>query len=281
MRLLITLLAIVCLAGCALDGGKTKNTITTNDQSVELSNGIIKAVFSTDTGGPTWFGFVDGDNISRGGGVNLRSDESPKIIKSFDVAVKGGTVVLTSAVIQEYGVRLVREIRMLPGQPVIVVTDRLIAGDGPLLRMLGVQSATAVPGVKEVTAKPMYPHTASGQVFATYPKEIGRSAEPWPVPQPSFIDTSEVVFTRPSADALVSIDADTFRVRLGEVFFSQEAKFAPATGKFEPNDRAYLLNSPQGEGKVTLLFNTPLWPPGDSTSGSLTTTWTLWRPNLK
>lgn len=316
-------------AGCA--GKKTTTAAVPATASAVvadpnlITNGVVEAVISPATGRVTRFGFVGGTNVLW---VNpdLRGDEpitgpdwvnfggdkvwiwpetewkvrtgakswkpvSDPPSRPYTVRRTKTGVVMVSPVIDKFGVRLVREISLQPGQPTMtivnkfdVVDRRVAANGGPL----ALWTVTQIPAPKEVIATPVYALADNGQQSKWEPKPLmPDSREPWPLPpQPAMDAPGDVVFKRPTtAGAKVGFDAKELRVQLGDVFLSLEATFAHAkAGTLEPNERAQLYTQPGNETSgeraayVELEFTSPKWDANDLEHGALTITWTLWTP---
>jgi hypothetical protein len=289
---------------------------------VFLTNGVIEVSMSSRTGRIVHFGFVGGENVlwtnpdvvdqkpgrwQNWGGDKLwiwpedewyaRSDDKTwkppgdPPSQPYTVQVMMDGIVMVSPVIDKFGVRLVREIALSPGQPVMTivnrfdVVDRRVAGKGGPLALWTV---TQIPAPKEVVATPVFSQAANGQPLPWSPVQLfADSPDPWPLPpQPSLDAPGDVVFKRPTtAGAKIGLDANKLRVRLGDVFFAQEARFAPEhLGILEPNVRAQLYTQPGNDTSgdkaayAELEFTSPRWDVEDLEKGSLTIQWTLWRP---
>jgi hypothetical protein len=308
--------AIACCAlfaiisGCATNENAGKPAVTMlQDGSAVLSNGLVEATVSPTVGRITRFGFVGGRNVlwtnpkqdiagddwpNRGGdklwlwpqaqrGSPPPTDptDGPWTLRPI-----ANGVVITSPVVKAFGVRLVRTITLEPGLPVMTVTNSVDVVDPSKAYDLALWNVAQVPAVDEVVATPLYPRTAGGQVRATFPKVMMEGkTESWLPAQPSLVAPSELIFRRPkNEETKVGVDTNSFRIKLGDTFFTQKAKFSPAAGPLVPEERGQLYTNP-GDNRVTdsayveIEFVSPAWSDDDLKNGSLSITWTLWRPD--
>lgn len=288
---------------------------TMRDDSVRtLSNGVIDVAVSAKTGRIIYFAFAnrgnllwadpDAGNAKPGDWQNWGGDKvwiwpqsefeqrmgrgwpppgDPPSTPYIITDELDGGITMTSPIIPEYGVRLVRTISLAPGQPMMTVTNRFHVIDDAKVTGIGLWNVTQIPAPKEIVAQPIYPRTPLGTVRETFPKPLNDGKPAWPPPQPSLTALGEVILTRPtSGNAKIGIDADRFRVQSGDTFLTQKAEFTPTTGELEPSERAQLYTdpaSPKTGPYVELEFITPKWTAEDAKNGELKVTWTLWKPD--
>lgn len=278
-----------------------------------MTNGVIDVAVSANTGRIVYFGFTNGANLlwidpsainaKQGEWQNWGGDKvwiwpqsefekrtgkgwpppgdppsSPFVITTEP----GGGITMTGPIIPDYGVRLERTIVLQPGRPIMTVTNRFRVVDEAKATGIALWNVTQIPGVDQVVAKPIFPRLPSGEVRQTFSKPMSDSQPPWPLPQPSLADRSEVIFKRPTTGSpKVGFDADQLRVQLGDTFLTQRATFAPEHGKLDPSERAQLYTD-NGSWKpgpyIELEFISPIWEAKDVKNGSLTITWALWKP---
>jgi hypothetical protein len=285
-------------------------TRESRDGVIHLSNGVIEATVDPAKGRIMGFAFVGDDNLLwanpdapqdqwlRWGGDKVwlwpqsawreRTGQDwpppgdPPAQPHHVRATRNG-LVMTSPVVSQYGVRLVRELSMAPGQPTLTIVNRAEVVDPALARDVALWTVTQVPPVDEVIATPIFHRSPAGVNSPVYPKALGDHKEKWPSPQPSLNYPGDVVFTRPTAaSAKVGLDADKLRVQIGDTFFTQHATFSPAGGEQVPSERAQLYTNPadpdQSAAYVELEFTSPQWTTEDLREGELVVTWTLWKP---
>ena len=310
---LLAMLVVVPI-GCAQRPAAVQVTTrpSADDQSVvRLTNGLIDATIEPAKGRITEFRFVGGPNVLWG---NQASDLSKDAWKNwggdkvwlwpqadwkrrqgaewpppgdppmepYDVRLIENGLIMTSPVIEAYGVRIVREITMQPGTPRMTIVNRAEVADAAKAGGMGLWAVTQVPPVDEVRVTPRFARSPAGVNSPVYPKVLGTFKGRWPAAQPSPIWPGDIIFTRPTAEtAKVGIDADKLRVKIGDAYFMQQAMFSPTAGEFDPAERAQLYTQPDrpaGMGYTELEFITPLWDAKQLVDGNLTVIWTLWHP---
>ncbi|HEV7301921.1 MAG TPA: hypothetical protein VGN72_21480 [Tepidisphaeraceae bacterium] len=311
----IPLLAVLAVtgAGCAQRAPAVQTTTLTSpdgQQVVRLANDMIEVIVEPAKGRITEFRFIGGPNVLW---VNPQSDLSKDAWKNwggdkvwlwpqadwekrngkawpppgdppkepYTVRTTKDGLVMTSPVIDAYGVRIVRELSLVQGQPRMTVVNRVEVVDPAKAHGVGLWTVTQLPVVDEVIVTPLFARSPGGLNSAVYPKAFEEFKGRWPAPQPSPIGLGDVIFTRPPTSAKVGIEADKMRVKIGDTFFMQQAAFSPKEGPLDPAERAQLYTQPDepaGSGYVELEFITPIWDAKQLAAGSLTVTWTLWRP---
>lgn len=190
----------------------------------------------------------------------------------WDVVQLGLTLRMTSPVVADYGLRIIREISLSPDGSGVVISNHLAQIAGAALALpVAIWTVTQLPAASRIAARLAPDAVAPG--YAHFPGGEWQSIEP---------HGATIILHRPAAPwQKIGLDADQLSVHVGGYLFTIETPDA-ATGHTrhrraqvfsDPDDSAFRL--PGTPPYIELEFTSPpkRLAPGETTS--LTTHWSL------
>jgi hypothetical protein len=195
--------------------------------------------------------------------------------KPHQMEVKGLQLRMTSPVIAQYGLRVVREITLAAQGSEVTFVNRLEQVEKPALtRPVGVWTVTQIPAAREIYARLCPGAKAPG--YESFPQTDWPKAE---------LHGRVITFHRPAAPwQKVGIEADLLAIPVGGQMFTVETPLAKnAAGPYAPLRRAQLFSDPDvsdfrlpsSPTYIEFEFTSPMKALAVGESVELTVTWKL------